>query len=56
MEGQCSVAPGSPDRSAACTTLKVHLPNGTFNVVKYGEAIDIKVRTRGGYSRGISIP
>ncbi len=26
------------------STLKVHLPNGGFNVVKYGDATDIKVR------------
>lgn len=24
--------------------LKVHLPNGGFNMVKYGDATDIKVR------------
>ncbi|XP_054275382.1 focal adhesion kinase 1-like isoform X7 [Macrosteles quadrilineatus] len=36
--------PNSPDKTSntPVTTLKVHLPNGTFNVVKYGEAIDIK--------------
>lgn len=33
--------PGSPEKTT--TTLKVHLPNGGFNVIKYGEAIDIKV-------------
>ncbi|XP_075215474.1 protein tyrosine kinase 2 Fak isoform X5 [Lycorma delicatula] len=32
--------PGSPEKST--TTLKVHLPNGGFNVIKFGEAIDIK--------------
>ena len=25
--------------------LKVHLPNGGFNMVKYGDATDVKVRT-----------
>lgn len=39
--------PSSPDKvstgNPTVTTLKVHLPNGTFNIVKYGEAIDIKV-------------
>ncbi|XP_025831636.1 focal adhesion kinase 1 isoform X4 [Agrilus planipennis] len=35
----------SPQNSPACAdkaTLKVHLPNGGFNVVKYGDAIDVK--------------
>ncbi|KAK4884842.1 hypothetical protein RN001_001113 [Aquatica leii] len=32
---------GSP-ASADKATLKVHLPNGGFNVVKYGDAIDVK--------------
>jgi hypothetical protein len=26
------------------STLKVHLPNGGFNIVKFGDATDIKVR------------
>ena len=30
------------DKDKSCT-LKVHLPNGGFNVVKYGDATDIKV-------------
>lgn len=48
MEGQVCGTPSSPDKvstgNPTVTTLKVHLPNGTFNIVKYGEAIDIKVR------------
>jgi hypothetical protein len=32
----------SPDRDR--NTLKVHLPNGGFNVVKFDDAIDVKVR------------
>lgn len=47
MEGQVCGTPSSPDKvstgNPTVTTLKVHLPNGTFNIVKYGEAIDIKV-------------
>ncbi|XP_046384921.1 focal adhesion kinase 1 [Ischnura elegans] len=36
-------APGSPERHAGSgATLKVHLPNGGFNVVKFGDAIDVK--------------
>lgn len=31
-------SPASSDKA----TLKVHLPNGGFNVVKYGDAIDVK--------------
>lgn len=48
-----AVAPGSPSMSARVAspdrlgwdkgTLKVHLPNGGFNVVKFGDAIDVKV-------------
>ncbi|RZF42277.1 hypothetical protein LSTR_LSTR003895 [Laodelphax striatellus] len=35
--------PGSPEKPApGTTTLKVHLPNGGFNVVRIGEAADIK--------------
>ncbi|KAG8224031.1 hypothetical protein J437_LFUL001108 [Ladona fulva] len=36
--------PGSPERHGAAggATLKVHLPNGGFNVVKFGDAIDVK--------------
>jgi len=33
----------SPDRDKG--TLKVHLPNGGFNVVKFDDAIDVKVET-----------
>ena len=39
--------PVSPTKSMAdkaTATLKVHLPNGGFNVVKFGDATDIKVR------------
>lgn len=32
----------SPDRDR--NTLKVHLPNGGFNLVKFDDAIDVKVR------------
>lgn len=35
-----------PERAPSITdksTLKVHLPNGGFNVVKFGDATDIKV-------------
>ncbi|XP_046677236.1 focal adhesion kinase 1 isoform X3 [Homalodisca vitripennis] len=44
MEGQCSMTPSSPDKSStpSVTTLKVLNPNGTYNIVKCGEAIDIK--------------
>lgn len=39
-DSRCS----SPDnRQQDKSTLKVHLPNGCFNLVKYGDAIDIKV-------------
>jgi hypothetical protein len=43
-EGRCGTPPatGSPDRLDKAT-LKVHLPNGGFNVVKFGDAIDVKV-------------
>jgi hypothetical protein len=46
-EGRCGTPPatGSPDRLDKAT-LKVHLPNGGFNVVKFGDAIDVKVRSR----------
>ncbi|XP_021926786.1 focal adhesion kinase 1 isoform X4 [Zootermopsis nevadensis] len=42
-EGRCGTPPatGSPDRLDKAT-LKVHLPNGGFNVVKFGDAIDVK--------------
>jgi len=45
-EGRCGTPPaaGSPDRLDKAT-LKVHLPNGGFNVVKFGDAIDVKVRS-----------
>jgi hypothetical protein len=45
-EGRCGTPPatGSPDRQDKAT-LKVHLPNGGFNVVKFGDAIDVKVRS-----------
>nr|CAD7269397.1 unnamed protein product [Timema shepardi] len=43
-EGRCATPPisGSPDRLDKAT-LKVHLPNGGFNIVKFGDAIDVKV-------------
>ena len=47
-EGRCGTPPaaGSPDRlDKDKATLKVHLPNGGFNVVKFGDAIDVKVRS-----------
>jgi hypothetical protein len=34
--------PPATDRDKS--TLKVHLPNGGFNVVKFGDATDMKVR------------
>ncbi|CAG2060896.1 unnamed protein product [Timema podura] len=42
-EGRCATPPisGSPDRLDKAT-LKVHLPNGGFNIVKFGDAIDVK--------------
>ncbi|XP_066999399.2 focal adhesion kinase 1 isoform X2 [Anabrus simplex] len=42
-EARCGTPPaaGSPDRLDKAT-LKVHLPNGGFNVVKFGDAIDVK--------------
>lgn len=45
-EGRCGTPPaaGSPDRLDKAT-LKVHLPNGGFNVVKFGDAIDVKVKS-----------
>jgi len=48
-EGRCGTPPaaGSPDRLDKAT-LKVHLPNGGFNVVKFGDAIDVKVRSFNG--------
>uniref|UniRef100_A0A1B6DL08 non-specific protein-tyrosine kinase n=1 Tax=Clastoptera arizonana TaxID=38151 RepID=A0A1B6DL08_9HEMI len=44
MEGHCMITPSSPDKSPAPapTVLKVHLPNGGFNIVKFGDAIDVK--------------
>ncbi|KAK0089497.1 hypothetical protein PV325_007060 [Microctonus aethiopoides] len=33
---------GSPTPMDKAATLKVHLPNGGFNVVKFGDAIDVK--------------
>lgn len=40
------MTPSSPDKTPVTvpTTLKVHLPNGGFNIVKFGDAIDVKVR------------
>ena len=50
-------APPNPTESGSCSprqspgalmdksTLRVHLANGGFNVVKFGDATDIKVRT-----------
>lgn len=36
--------PGSPDRvGGESSTLKVHLPDGRFNVVRYNDVSDIKV-------------
>ncbi|XP_063217429.1 focal adhesion kinase 1 isoform X7 [Bacillus rossius redtenbacheri] len=43
-EARCATPPqlsASPDRLDKAT-LKVHLPNGGFNVVKFGDAIDVK--------------
>lgn len=52
--------PGSPSTGERCT-LKVHLPDGRFNIVRYNEASDVKVNeikkkitkllTSGEYSR-----
>lgn len=46
MEGQYTMGPSSPDKvptpNPVPTTLKVHLPNGGFNIVKFGDAIDVK--------------
>ena len=44
-----AIRPETLETNALCvdkdkSTLKVHLPNGGFNVVKYGDATDIKVR------------
>ncbi|KAB0790612.1 hypothetical protein PPYR_14979 [Photinus pyralis] len=41
MESPKKSPQGSP-ASADKATLKVHLPNGGFNLVKYGDAIDVK--------------
>ncbi|KAF5297586.1 hypothetical protein FQA39_LY12062 [Lamprigera yunnana] len=41
MESPKKSPQGSP-ATADKATLKVHLPNGGFNVVKYGDAIDVK--------------
>jgi len=43
-------APGNPGAGAeeAKATLKVHLPNDGVNVVKYGDAIDVKVSAENG--------
>lgn len=38
--------PGSPDRGGDRSTLKVHLPDGRFNIVRYNDASDVKVRIR----------
>lgn len=35
--------PGSPDRIGERCTLKVHLPDGRFNVVRHDDASDMKV-------------
>ena len=40
---------GGVDRDKS--TLKVHLPNGGFNVVKFGDATDIKVNNNNGISK-----
>lgn len=36
--------PASPDRSGERSTLKIHLPDGRFNVVRYNDSSDMKVR------------
>ena len=46
-----AIRPETLETNALCvdkdkSTLKVHLPNGGFNVVKYGDATDIKVRLK----------
>jgi hypothetical protein len=54
-EGRCGTPPatGSPDRLDKAT-LKVHLPNGGFNVVKFGDAIDVKVKSQADVSQVLS--
>jgi hypothetical protein len=54
-EGRCGTPPatGSPDRLDKAT-LKVHLPNGGFNVVKFGDAIDVKVKSLADVSQVLS--
>ena len=47
--GGASSGNASPARGGDKATLKVHLPNGGFNLVKFGDAIDVKVIFTGLY-------